>query len=400
MLFKKKRIYLDYASATPVSREATREMKKIEEIYGNPGALHAEGVRAKTQLSMSRALVARALSCTASEIIFTSGGTESNNLAILGVAQHILRTGQDITQTHWIVGSIEHDSILSTMGEVERLGGIVTYLEPNNEGIYETEALTQVLRPQTVFVSLGWANSEIGVVQPLSKLSRAIRTHEVAHGSRVLLHTDAGQATLYEKTTVHTLGVDLLSLDSGKLYGPRGIGALYVKRGVELSSILFGGKQERGLRPGTENVVLATGCAAALIKVARTRATEHARLEKMRAELFTVLQHHIPTLILNTPLEHSLPHMLNISIPSIDTEYFVLSLDSAGIAVSTKSACREGEEAQSHVVYALGPTGGYTAEVRSAHTIRLSLGQETTMKDIVRAGKEIVHIYARIRSMV
>ncbi|MDB5188032.1 MAG: hypothetical protein JWO50_552 [Candidatus Kaiserbacteria bacterium] len=404
MLFKKERIYLDYASATPVSRAARTAFLKSQALYGNPGGLHAEGVIAKQSLSKSRVQIASCLGCKAGEVVFTSGGTEGNNLAILGVAQKMIQGGQDMTKTHWIVSSIEHDSILSTFGEVERLGGAVSFVEPDADGVIAPTQVKMLLRPKTVFVSVGWANSEIGVVQPIAKIAKVIREYEAAQKTRILLHSDAGQAPLYEKTTTHSLDVDLLTLDSGKLYGPRGIGALYVKLGTPISSILFGGKQESGMRPGTENVALAASFAASFAWVTSIRNSEEIRLRKMRDALYSTLSKQIPTLVLNGNIEGLLPHMLNVSIPGLSVEYFVLALDSAGIASSTKSACREGEEAQSHVVQALGALKNgerhISAEDRSEHTIRLSLGVETTARDCARAASTFVDVYSRMSTML
>jgi cysteine desulfurase len=271
MLFNKKRIYLDYASATPILPIGASTVAAVSKMFGNPGGMHREAVQAKAQLGKARASIASAIGCTANRIVLTSGGTEGNNIAVLGVAQHIIRTSGDLSKTHWIASAIEHDSILNVFSEVERLGGKVSYVEPNQNGIIEPSALALTLRPETVFVSIGWANSEIGVVQPISRLAKVIREHETISKTRVYLHADAGQAPVYEKTTVHSLGVDILTLDSGKLYGPRGIGALYVKPDVFMSSIIFGGKQELGLRPGTENVALAAGFAASFAQVVQER---------------------------------------------------------------------------------------------------------------------------------
>lgn len=397
MWFKKKRIYLDHASATPVLPEALRAMREAEKTFANPGAIHAEGVEAKGKLESARATIALWLGCKPREVIFTSGLTESNNLAILGVARRLECHGFTSTSglsprsdlgnrgptsgtvergtlagTHWITSSIEHPAVLESFAEVERLGGAVTHIEPNKKGIISSESVLGAMRSETILVSIGWANSEVGTVQPIRDISRSVREHS----PHVLIHSDAGQAPLYLSPQVHTLGVDLFSLGANKLYGPHGIGALYVSNRAELSPITFGGRQERGLRAGTESVALVTGFAIACEHTARERERERERVRSLRNYFARELEAHFGVTP-NGSLDDALPHMLNVSFPNISSEYLTLALDRAGMSVSTKSACREGEESQSHVVAALGGE-----EWRASHTIRFSLGRETFEIDI------------------
>lgn len=389
--FSKKRIYLDYAGATPVSQEAQAALSTaLNATVGNPGALHKEAVRSATVLEGARADIALELGCKPRELIFTSGGTEANNLAIIGYARHLLLTKRSLGGTHWVVSAIEHPSVLSAFGEIERMGGTVSWVAPNEVGIITPESVGQALKAETVLVSVGWANSEIGTVQPIARISRVLREHERDTGASIVFHSDAGQAPVYLPTTVHTLGADLVTFDSGKFYGPRGIGVLYVGKRVQLSSILFGGSQERGLRPGTENVALAAGMAAAFTRIARTRVGESARVEALRDALLKLLQSRLPELVVNGDIEHSLPHMLNVSIPRIQSEYIVLALDYAGIAISTKSACREGEERRSHVVEALGGEAW-----RAETTLRFSLGADTSSSDIQKVADTLARIVHR-----
>lgn len=384
-LSRNRRIYLDYASATPVLPEALSAMREAEDLVGNPGAIHAEGVEAKQALEAARVGVAHELGCKPRGVIFTSGLTEANNLGILGVARFLERAGR-IQGSHWIVSAIEHDAVLESFSEVERLGGVVTHIEPNADGVITKEAVGRAIRPNTILVSIGWANNEIGVVQPLRDIARAIKEKNV----NTLMHSDAGQAPLYLSPQVHTLGVDLFALGSNKLYGPHGTGALYISNSVQAASLIVGGKQERGLRAGTENVALAAGFAAAFKKVASERDTERKRIKKMRDELVQLVKAKIPDVLINGDTERVLPHMLNISIPNIKTEYVTLSLDQAGIAVSTKSACREGENDFSHVVRALGGEAW-----RAKNTLRFSLGKESREVDMVRLVKELITILTR-----
>lgn len=398
--FRKQRIYLDYASAPPVREEALRAMREAEQFIGNPGAIHAEGVDAKKALQGAREQIARLLEVKAREIIFTSGLTEANNLAVVGYALSLERTRRSLAGTHWVVSAIEHTSVLDSFAEVEHMGGSVSHVMPDAGGIVSAEAVGALLRPETVFVSVGWANNEIGTIQPLAKIARVIRTHEKNDksdlSSKVLLHADAGQAPLYVSTTAHSLGVDLLSLGGNKLYGPHGVGALYLSNRAELVRTLAGGPQERGLRPGTENAALALGMAAAYEAWAEERDAEARRLRTLRDDFARELQRSIPNLVINGDLKEALPHMLNVSIPDIQSEYIVLRLDHAGIAVSTKSACREGEEQDSHVVAAL-PTGrqDLAESWRARNTLRFSLGRDTTGKDLKRAAAVLCDVLKR-----
>lgn len=384
MFGRGKRIYFDYASATPVLDEAVAAFEKASSVYGNPGGIHAEALAARRALEEARERVAAHCAVKAREIIFISGLTEANNLAVLGFARAQERVRRTLAGTHWIVSSIEHSSVLECFAEIERMGGEVSHVAPDERGIITPEAVKVQLRGGTVFVSIGWANNEIGVVQPLAAIGRMLKEHEHTTGTPVIFHTDAGQAPLYIAPQPHTLGVDLFTAGSGKLYGPRGIGFLFVstrlsaQASTTLAPILFGGSQERGLRAGTEEVALAAGCAAALETVAKERDAEAKRLRKLRDECAKDIQRAMPDAGVNGDLKHALPHMLNISIPGINAEYLVLLLDRAGFALSTKSACREGD-AESHVVRALVGSGW-----RAQNTVRISLGRTTSKKDLQR----------------
>ncbi|HVM73703.1 MAG TPA: aminotransferase class V-fold PLP-dependent enzyme, partial [Candidatus Paceibacterota bacterium] len=288
-------IYLDYASATPVLPEALYALENAMRLYANPGAIHGDGVASMRSLTDSRERIAHHLGCKARELIFTSGGTEANNLAILGFARAIERKSprsnlgdrgstsvEILSSTHWIVSSIEHPSVLACFAEIERLGGRVDFVDPEPTGLIDPAKIVRALRPETVFISIGWANGEIGTMQLLSHIARVLRTHEKNHGTSIIFHSDAGQASLYDASNIHSLGVDILSLDSGKLYGPRGIGCVYLNDRATLAPIMLGGGQERGLRAGTENVALAAGFAEALALVARERKEERTRLQTLR----------------------------------------------------------------------------------------------------------------------
>ena len=385
--FGKKRVYLDYASATPVLPEASTAVGEAEKTFGNPGSIHTEGVTAKRKLEQARESIAKELACKARELVFVSSGTEANNLAIVGFAKKLERIRRTLEGTHWIVFAMEHPSVLECFVEVERLGGEVTHLAPDGNGIVHLQSVEQALRPETIFISIGWANHEIGVVQKIADISRVIRASEERNKREIMFHCDAGQAPLYRAPRVHTLGVDMLSLDSGKLYGPRGIAALYLSHRVALAPVILGGSQERGLRAGTENVALAIGFEAAITAIALKRDRESHRLRKLRDDLAQKIVEIIPEAVINGDLRHALPHILNISIPHIDSEYIALALDKEGIAIATKSACREGEESQSHVVAALGGD-----EWRKENSLRFSLGRDTREKDLRVAVKALQQV--------
>jgi cysteine desulfurase len=379
----KKRIYMDYAAATPVVEEARRAMDAAGALFANPGALHKEGVAAAGSLRDSRTKIASILGCRAHELIFTSGATEANNLAILGYFKHAVLAGARPAETHWVTSAIEHPSVLACFEHIEAMGGRVSYVGSDGDGRVSAERVYEALTPETRMVSVGWANSEIGVIQPLARIARTLREHKGSH--KIVFHSDAGQAPLYLGTLITGLGVDLLSLDSGKIYGPRGIGALYRADDVPLQPVILGGLQERGLRAGSGPTALAAGFAAAFEIVARERFAESVRLRKLRDQFMELLSK-APGAVLNGSSRQRLPHILNVSFPDMDSEYLMLALDHAGVACSTKSACREGEEMHSHVVEALAANVPSDAW-RARHTIRFSLGRSTTLVDVEEAAR-------------
>ncbi len=390
------RVYLNYASAPPVLPEADAAVRDAAKYTGNPGAIHTEGVQAKRALDDARERIAALLGVKSREIIFTGGLTEANNIAILGTARAHERAKRSLAGTHWIVSSIEHTSVLDCFAEIERLGGAVTHIEPDERGLFSPDTVAAALTPHTVLVSIGWANNEIGTIQPLSDISRVVREYEKKNGNTIVLHTDAGQAPLYLATSLNSLGVDLCSIGGNKLYGPHGVGCLFVSNRAEVARTLQGGPQERGIRPGTENVALVLGFAAAFELIAKTREVEGKRVRTIRDDLAHRLAENIPGLVLNGDTKRALPHMLNISIPDINSEYVTLSLDQAGIAVSTKSACREGEESRSHVVEALmSPALREVEGWRSQNTLRISLGPTVTELHVSRIAGELTKVVKR-----
>ncbi len=375
---------MDYASAPPVSQVALKAMREAEKFIGNPGAIHAEGAQAAAALNDARTRVASLIGVKGREIIFTSGLTEANNLGLVGHARVLERKRRSLEGTHWLVSAIEHASVLDCFGEIERMGGSVSFVQPDAKGRILPGAVQAALKPETVLVSVGWGNNEIGTIQQLGKIRSVLDAHEREYDTTVLLHSDAGQAPLYLPSTAHSLGVDMMSIGGNKLYGPHGIGALYLSNRAEIVRVSHGGPQERKLRPGTESVALALGFAAAYEETAHMRESEARRLRDIQSTMVKELVERVPGLVVNGDLQGALPHMLNISIPDIQSEYVTLALDQEGIAVSTKSACREGEEQESHVVAALG--GDSQADGwRARNTLRFSLGRSTDVSDARRA---------------
>ena len=391
-----KRVYLDTAGAMPVHPEAREAFLKALKLEGNPGALHAEAGKAQAELTDARKSLAEALGVKAREIAFTSGGTEGNNLAILGLFKKLALGGRAIGTTHWIVGAIEHPSVLECFAHIEQMGGKVTRIMPDSTGRVLAASIAGALTDETVLVSIGWANGEIGTVQPLSAIAEALESYEKAHGTRIIFHSDAGQAPLYLFPYAHTLGVDLMTLDGGKLGSPRGVGALYVASGTELAPLLYGGAQESGLRPGTENVALAAGFAAALSALARMRAAESVRMEGLREQLIMriVQSAALKGAVINGSPKHHLSHIVNVSIPLIENEYVTLALDQAGFALATKSACKEGERA-SHVISAMTDASDAW---RATNALRISMGSATSLDDVERFVRSLESVILRFQA--
>ncbi len=388
-----KRLYLDFAAATPVHAAALRAMEEAEPFFANPSAIHRDGLAAQELLESARKKVAAVFEVPAHTMCFTSGGTEGNNLAIFGAARARVFAHPE-KKVHLVVSSIEHTSILEPIAHMSDMGVSVTLVAPDTEGRITAAAVRAVLTPDTALVSVGWANGEVGTVQSLHTIAQCIRAYEKEHGSSIVFHTDAGQAPLYLPTMIAGLGVDVMTLDSGKLYGPRGVGALYVRDEKRLAPVLYGGGQENGLRPGTENVVLAAGFAAALVESARARKEESRRLAALRAHFIDALKIAVPDAVLNGSRDSLVPHIVHISIPDIDAEYVALALDAAGISISTKSSCEEGERV-SRVVSAMVEEGEMW---RAQNTLRISMGSGTTQADVARCVIEIQQVVERYRS--
>lgn len=380
-----KRIYLDYASLTPIDRRVLREVKRYSgREYANPSSLYKEGLTAKKAMEDGCKRVAGFLNAHPDEIVFTSGGTEANGLAIEGAGRAAHRNGN--TKPHLITTNIEHSSVIEMANMMEKHGVEVTRLKVSSAGLIDLDELKKAIKPSTFLISIMTVNNEIGTVQPIREIAKVVRhaRTNITKSDYPLFHTDAAQATLYSSLNVEQLGIDLMTIDSSKAYGPRGMGALYIRRGTSIEQIMYGGGQERGLRSGTENLPAIIGFAKALDLAAAEKEKETARLAELKKFFVDGLKKIRPDITFNpSGGSNTVPHILNISIPGIDNEFFVLQLDAKGVAVSTKSSCLRDED-ESYVLKAIGAD--------SKTSVRFSLGRWTKKPDLAKALKAIAKI--------
>ncbi|MDD4988810.1 MAG: cysteine desulfurase family protein [Candidatus Pacebacteria bacterium] len=372
----KKRIYLDYASTTPLDKEVFEAMKPFfSENFENPSSLYTGGVSAKKAVADARKSIGGEFGVRAEEIIFTSGGTEANNMALLGVFRSAKKK---ISKPHVITSVIEHPSILEVCKQIEKEGGEITYVPVSENGIVNPKDIAKVLQKNTILVSVMYANNEIGTIQPISEIARLIRQFQKDYGVKIAFHTDASQAANYLPLKVDSLGVSLMTLDGSKIYGPKGVGVLYKKKEVSIEPILFGGGQEVGVRSGTENVPGIVGMAKALEKCAQIRSSESARLTGLRDFLIAEILKKFPKVTLNGDQVRRLPNNVNICFPELDAEFAVIKLDEAGIACSSTSACNNlSENPFSYVIGALPDKKGCERS-----SLRFTLGRETVKTEL------------------
>ncbi|NLM41488.1 MAG: cysteine desulfurase NifS [Firmicutes bacterium] len=378
-----KRIYMDHAATTPVRPEVLEAMLPyFSSEFGNPSSVYSWGRAARKALDSARDQVAALLGASAGEIIFTSGGSEGANLAIKGVAWADQNRGK-----HIITSAIEHHAVLDTVLWLEKQGFEVTILPVDEYGLVSPAQVEQALRPDTILVSIMHANNEVGTIQPISEIGAIVRKH----GAK--FHTDAVQTAGVLDLNVDALNVDLLSISAHKFYGPKGVGALYVRKGVRLNPLIHGGGQEKRRRAGTENVAGIVGLAKAFALAQSERAEENARLTKLRDRLIDGLSR-IPHTRINGHLEQRLPNNVNVCFEFIEGESMLLNLDLRGIAASSGSACTSGSLDPSHVLLAMG----LPHEI--AHgSLRLTLGRENTEEDVDFVLQELPGIVERLRAM-
>ncbi len=364
------RIYLDHNATTPLDPlVADRMAQALRDVWGNASSVHHFGQQAKAALDEARSSVASLLSADASEIIFTAGGTEGDNIAIRGAAEAMEPSGRK----HLITCGIEHEAVLHTMKSMAKRGWRVTLLPVDASGIVSADRLREAITDDTALVSIMHANNEIGTVQPIAELAAA------AHERGALFHTDAVQSAGKLPVDVRALGVDLLSIAAHKFYGPKGAGALWVKRGVRLLPVLTGGRQERNRRAGTENVPALVGLGVAAEVARRKIDTEGPRLAALRDRLETGILSSVPGTDRNGAAAPRVPNTTNISVERVEAESLLIGLDLAGVAVSSGSACSSGTLEPSHVLKAMG-----YPHARTLGSIRFSLGTSNTDADIDR----------------
>jgi len=396
-----KMIYLDHAATTPMDERVLEEMRPFfTDHFGNPSSFHSVGMESKNAVVQARASIAKGLGAHEDEIIFTSGGTESDNLAVIGVPRYWItkwkvEVGKQDMVPHVITSAIEHHAVLEPLIALDRRKEIeLTIVGVDRYGMVDVKSIVEALKPNTVLISIMTANNEIGTIQPIADIGREILKWRKAQATVFpYFHTDACQATGYLDLNVEQSHVDLLTLNGSKMYGPKGIGALYVRRGVKFQPFFIGGGQEKNLRSGTENVPGIIGLAKALALVQEDREKESARLIELRDRLTEGLMQ-IPKTILNGHPTERLPNSVNISFIDIEGEAAVLYLDAAGIMASTGSACASTSLDPSHVILATG------LSYEAAHgSIRFTLGHMTTKEDVEYVIKEMPAIVERLRMM-
>ncbi|HBV02423.1 MAG TPA: cysteine desulfurase NifS [Candidatus Komeilibacteria bacterium] len=377
--------YFDHAATTYLAPRVVKAMEPYwSEKFGNPSALYAKGREAKAAIDQARAQVAQIFNCSPGEIIFEGSGTESDNHALIGTALANKARGN-----HIITSTIEHHAVLHALGFLETQGFEVTYLPVDRDGLIKLAELEKAIRPETILVSIMLANNEIGTVQPIKEISAVIKSA----GQPIMFHTDACQAAGFYELDVASLGVDLMTVNGSKIYGPKGTGVLYVKKGTAIQPYIHGGGQENGRRAGTENVAGIVGLATALELVQAEKEQENERLLKLRSKLIDGLLK-IPKVVLNGHPEKRLPNNVNVTIKDIEGEAMLLHLDEYGIAASTGSACTSGSLEPSHVILALGHP------YEMAHgSIRFSLGHSNTAADIDFLLKVFSPIIEKLRAM-
>lgn len=378
------RIYLDNAATTPVRREVFEAMVPyLTDKYGNPSSIHSYGREARADLNRAREQVAAAIGAAPEEIIFTAGGSEADNLAIKGTA--LAMYGE---KSHIITSAVEHHAVLHSVESLKRLGFSVTILPVDSEGMVDPEDVKRAITPETCLISIMYANNEVGTIQPIEEISR------IAREAGVLFHTDAVQAVGHMPVDVKSLGVDMLSLSGHKFYGPKGVGALYARRGVRLAPLIDGGAQERKRRAGTENMAGIVGIGMAIELAVSEMDEVSAKEERLRDKLMEGLTQRIPDVKLNGHRRLRLPNNVNMSFLYVEGESLLLNLDMEGIAASSGSACTSGSLAPSHVLMAMG----IPHEV--AHgSVRMTLGRYTEDADVERVLDVMPRIVEKLRAM-
>ncbi|MEW9049516.1 MAG: cysteine desulfurase family protein [Neobacillus sp.] len=377
------RIYLDHAATSPMRPEVIEKMMLVmNNTYGNPSSIHSFGREARHYIDQARETLARSIGASVNEIVFTSGGTEADNMALFGVAESYQQNGK-----HIITTESEHHAVLHACQRLEKQGYEVTYLSVDESGIIRFDELRASLREDTILVSIMFGNNEVGTIQPIKEIGLLLKDHQAK------FHTDAVQAYGLEQINVNELAIDLLSVSAHKINGPKGIGFLYARDSVKLQPRIFGGDQERKRRAGTENVASIVGFQEAVKIAEEERISKREQFLSYKQLLVQHLTEQGVEFQINGTLEISLPHVLNLSFPGTNVEAMLVNLDLAGIAVSSGSACTAGSVEPSHVLVAMF---GKDSD-RLLNSIRFSFGFSTTRDQIIKAAEETAKIVNRLK---
>ena len=377
-----KTIYLDHAATTPMAKEViVRMTEAMEQVYGNASSIHMAGREARKFLDEARSTLARAINASTNEIIFTSGGTEADNMAIFGTAY-----ARKLEGNHIITTQIEHHAVLHACEKLEKEGFDVTYLPVDEFGCVRVEDVAAALREDTILVTIMYGNNEVGTIQPIHQIGELLKDHQAT------FHTDAVQAFGMESLDVEALGIDLLSVSAHKINGPKGLGFLFARQGVKLANLLFGGSQEKKRRAGTENIPGVMGFATAIQVATENRESNRTKYKHFKSLLIKQFDEAKISYKVNGVVDTALPHVFNVSFPGTDVESFLINLDMAGVFVSSGSACTAGSIDPSHVLVAMFGEGA--AELRNS--IRFSFGQGLTDEDIMEAGRRTADIVKRL----
>jgi len=387
-------IYLDYAAATPIDSDILRIYKKeLIKNYANASAMHQLGVQSRESLEMARYIVANTIAATPETIIFTRGGTESINLAILGIAHAHCSNGN-----HIITTKVEHDAVLSCMKHLEQEGFKITYLDVDNSGNISLKDVQAAITDQTILISIMSVQNEIGTIYPIQDIGKLILQYRKKHCTAYpLFHTDACQAPNYIDLHVERMHIDLLSLNGSKIYAPKSSGILYVRKGVVLKKVFFGGNQEKSLRPGTEDVASSIAFAHAFVKAQSLVQNESKRLLHLQQKFISLITKEIPNSILNGPTVQSnnrIANNINISFLGAEAETVLIYLDAAGVFAGSGSACATDKDEPSHVLKACHAT-----KAQLTSSIRFTFGRQTTWKQLQYTVKHLKKIITRVRSI-
>jgi len=379
------RVYFDYNATTPLAPVVVDEVVRVtRDVFGNASSVHAFGQQAKTVVDSARSALAALLNADPSEVVFTSGGTEADNFAIRGAAEALEPAGR----RHLIASGIEHEAVLNTLKALARRGWRTTLLRVDETGVVSPDRLREAMTDDTAIVSVMHANNEIGTIQPVADLAA------IAHAHGALMHTDAVQSAGKIPVDVRALGVDLLSVSAHKFNGPKGAGALWIKRGTRMQPVMTGGKHERNRRAGTENVPALAGLGVAATLAASKMPGEARRVAALRDRLETGILHAVPGTVVNGARDARVPNTTNISFDHVEAESLLIALDLEGVAVSTGSACSSGTLEPSHVLRAMG-----LPPHRTQNSLRFSLGMFSNQEEVDRVIEILPRLVEKLRGL-